>query len=109
MVVPGATFFVVPEIVIVLPNVTLVELATIVMLGFGLPPLGGFAATAGPAQTRMSASAAPIRFMYLKRTGAPQVVVWQKKRRPEAPLGSACRARSRGRRAPGGASIRGRG
>src|SRR3954454_4498052 len=66
-------FLVVPEIVAVLPNVTVVALALIVRLAFGLPPLGGFAATAGPAQTSTAASAAPIFFIPHKRSRMPRV------------------------------------
>src|SRR3954453_15865391 len=66
-------FFVVPESVTERPNVTVPALALIVRFGFGLGPLGGFAATAGPAQTSTTASAAPIFLIPPKRGQAPQV------------------------------------
>src|SRR3954452_11123234 len=102
-------FFVVPESVIVRPNVTEVALALMVRLEFGLLPLGGFAATAGPAQTSTSASAALSFFIPHKRGRAAQVGYKKKKRRPEAPLSSA-RCAGRRRRTPrSAAGIRGRG
>jgi hypothetical protein len=61
--VPAATFFVLPESVTVLPNVTAAALDLIVTLGFGFAPFGGFAATAGPTQTSAKASAAQIFFI----------------------------------------------
>src|SRR3954451_3972575 len=80
MVVPHAMFFVVPVIVTERPNVTDAAIALIVRLPLGFPGLGGFAATAGPAQTRTTASAAPIFFMSLERRGCPQVGYTERKR-----------------------------
>src|SRR3954469_12211738 len=75
-------FFVVPVIVTERPNVTAPALALIVRLPLGFPGLGGFAATAGPAQTRTTASAAPIFFMSLERRGCPQVGYMEEKGAP---------------------------
>src|SRR3954452_25021371 len=87
-------FFVAPESVIVRPNVTAVALALMVRLGFGLLPFGGFAATAGPAQTRTRASAALIFLIPHKRSGDPQVGY----QREEAPGGASSSGGCAGRR-----------
>jgi hypothetical protein len=66
-------FLVVPESVMLFPNVTAVALDLIVKFGFGFGPFGGFAATAGPAQTRSRASAALNFFIPQKRSARRQV------------------------------------
>src|SRR3954464_14477733 len=87
-------FFVRPEGVTALPNVTAVAFVLIVRFVFCLPGLGGLAATAGPAQTRISTSAAPSFFIPHKRSSALQVDA----QKEEAPGGASLSARCAGRR-----------
>src|SRR3954451_12893232 len=98
-------FLVVPEIVAGFPNVTGVALSLIVRLAFGLPPFGGFAATAGPAQTSTAASAAPIFFIPHKRSRMPRVGA----EKEEAPGGASLSACCAGRRSRTRTSARVRG
>src|SRR5207247_1686544 len=94
-----------PLKVTVLPNVTSVALALIVRLGFGFVFLGGFAATAGPAQTSTAASAAPSFFIPHKRSSRPQVGGPEKEEAPGGASSSACCA-GRRRRSPRSTAVR---